>query len=67
MVALLLAISVGTAVRFMPKLDYLPDGNANFLLARILVPLGYSIEESARIAENGTSGKATLGARRARW
>ena len=51
MVALLLAISVGTAVRFMPKLDYLPDGNANFLLARILVPPGYSIEESARIAE----------------
>ena len=51
MVALLLALSVGTAVRFMPKLDYLPDGNANFLLARILVPPGYSIEESARIAQ----------------
>ena len=50
LVALLMAISIGTAVRFMPKLDYLPDGNANFMLARILVPPGYSIEESARIA-----------------
>ena len=50
LVALLMALSIGTAVRFMPKLDYLPDGNANFMLARILVPPGYSIEESARIA-----------------
>ena len=50
LVALLMAASIGTAVRFMPKLDYLPDGNANFMLARILVPPGYSIEESARIA-----------------
>ena len=50
LVALLMAVSIGTAVRFMPKLDYLPDGNANFMLARILVPPGYSIEESARIA-----------------
>ena len=50
MVALLMAASIGTAVRFMPKLDYLPDGNANFLLARILVPPGYSIEETARIS-----------------
>ena len=51
MVALLLALSVGTAWRLMPKLDYLPDGNANFLLARILVPPGYSIEEAARISQ----------------
>ena len=50
LVALLMAASIGTAVRYMPKLDYLPDGNANFMLARILVPPGYSIEESARIA-----------------
>lgn len=51
MVSLLLALSVGTAVRLMPKLDYLPDGNANFLLARILVPPGYSVEEAARISQ----------------
>ena len=50
MVALLLALSVGVTARLMPKLDYLPDGNANFLLARILVPPGYSVEESANIA-----------------
>ncbi|MGC6517966.1 MAG: efflux RND transporter permease subunit [Candidatus Puniceispirillaceae bacterium] len=51
MVAVLMLLSIGTAVRFMPKLDYLPDGNANFLLARILVPPGYSIEEAARISQ----------------
>ena len=35
----------------MPKLDYLPDGNANFMLGRIFVPPGYSIEETKKIAD----------------
>ena len=50
MVAALLAGSIGFSVRFMPQLDYLPDGNANFILGRIFVPPGYSIEETKRIA-----------------
>lgn len=35
----------------MPKLDYLPDGNANFVFGRLIVPPGYSIDETRRIAE----------------
>jgi HAE1 family hydrophobic/amphiphilic exporter-1 len=38
-------------VRFMPQLDYLPDGNANFAFGRISVPAGYSMDETLRIAE----------------
>ena len=33
-----------------PKLDYLPDGNANFTFGRIIVPPGYSMDETIRIA-----------------
>ncbi len=39
------------AYLLMPKLDYLPDGNANFIFARISVPPGYSLEETSRIAK----------------
>ena len=35
----------------MPRLDYLPDGNANFAFGRISVPAGYSMDETLRIAE----------------
>ncbi|MGB2319586.1 MAG: efflux RND transporter permease subunit, partial [Candidatus Puniceispirillum sp.] len=37
--------------RFAPQLDYLPDGNANFAFGRIIVPEGYSIDETLKIAE----------------
>ena len=36
---------------FLPQLDYLPDGNANFAFGRISVPAGYSMDETLRIAE----------------
>ena len=51
LVVVIMLASIGTAVRLMPKLDYLPDGNANFLFGRILVPAGYSMDETLRIAE----------------
>jgi HAE1 family hydrophobic/amphiphilic exporter-1 len=51
LVATVLALSIGAATIFMPKLDYLPDGNANFMFARISVPAGYSMDETLRIAE----------------
>ena len=41
----------GFSYRFMPQLDYLPDGNANFVFGRIFVPPGYSMDETLRIAE----------------
>jgi len=50
-VVLVLVLSIGSAVKLMPKLDYLPDGNANFMFARINVPAGYSMDETLRIAE----------------
>ena len=50
-VALLVAGAVGFATRFMPQLDYLPDGNANFAFGRIFTPPGYSMDETLRIAE----------------
>ena len=50
-VGLLVAGAVGFATRFMPQLDYLPDGNANFAFGRIFTPPGYSMDETLRIAE----------------
>ena len=47
----LLTVTIGASVKLMPKLDYLPDGNANFMFGRISVPAGYSMEETLRIAE----------------
>ena len=46
-----LFISLGASIALMPKLDYLPDGNANFMFGRISVPAGYSMDETLRIAE----------------
>ena len=47
----LLVSSVAIIFLMMPKLDYLPDGNANFMLGRIFVPPGYSINETKKIAD----------------
>jgi len=47
----LLAAVSATAVALMPRLDYLPDGNANFVFGRISTPPGYSITETRKIAE----------------
>ena len=60
MVATLLAGSVGLSYSYMPKLDYLPDGNANFVFGRIIVPPGYSMEETLRIAERMEQAAAPL-------
>ena len=35
---------------FIPPLDYLPDGNRNFVFARIIVPPGYNKEATLDIA-----------------
>ncbi len=35
---------------FIPPLDYLPDGNRNFVFARIIVPPGYNKEATLEIA-----------------
>ena len=60
MVGMLLGGSVGLSYLFMPKLDYLPDGNANFVFGRIIVPPGYSMDETLRIAERMEAAAAPL-------
>ncbi|MDC1383556.1 efflux RND transporter permease subunit [Candidatus Puniceispirillum sp.] len=50
-VVAVLSTSFASSYALMPKLDYLPDGNANFMFGRISVPAGYSMEETLRIAE----------------
>ncbi|MDA7599213.1 efflux RND transporter permease subunit [Alphaproteobacteria bacterium] len=50
-VVVLITGAAGFVYRFMPQLDYLPDGNANFAFGRIFVPPGYSMDETLRIAE----------------
>ena len=50
-VATILVLAGAFCARFMPQLDYLPDGNANFAFGRISVPAGYSMDETLRIAE----------------
>ncbi len=47
----LLAAVSGVAVALMPRLDYLPDGNSNFVFGRIATPPGYSVTETRKIAE----------------
>ena len=55
-VALLVVIVVCGATglatwAFLPKLDYLPDGNRNFVAGRIQPPPGYNLEASNRVAK----------------
>ena len=36
---------------FMPRLDYLPDGNRNFVYSRVQPPPGYNLDTTFHIAE----------------
>ena len=47
---LILTASV-TISYFLPPLDYLPDGNRNFVFARIMVPPGYNKEATIEISQ----------------
>ena len=39
------------AVAFLPKLDYLPVGNRNFVLGFVLPPSGYNLDSTQKIAQ----------------
>ncbi len=58
-VAMIITAGISTW-RFMPQLDYLPDGNANFVFGSISVPPGYSMEETKRIAARMEEGARPL-------
>ena len=48
----LIAGSIVTLIVMMPPLDYLPDGNRNFVFGRILVPSGYTREATVNFAQS---------------
>ncbi|MFH1573568.1 MAG: efflux RND transporter permease subunit, partial [Acidobacteriota bacterium] len=43
------ALAIGLSIRMMPKAEYLPTGNQNFIFGILLPPPGYNIEEAGRI------------------
>ncbi len=54
--ALLLAVIICGATGFgtvylIPKLDYLPDGNRNFVFGRIQPPPGFNLETTSKVAD----------------
>ncbi len=51
-VAVLILGSVVSLVALMPPLDYLPDGNRNFVFGRISVPPGYTREATLDFAQS---------------
>ncbi len=51
--------AVTLSLRFLPKLEYLPEGNRNLIFGVMLPPPGYNLETStsiAEIVEGGVSG-----------
>ena len=51
-VALICGAAGTSAYLFLPKLEYLPEGNRNFVLGISLPPPGYNLETANAIAEN---------------
>ncbi len=47
----LIVTSIIIIISFLPPLDYLPDGNRNFVFARISVPPGYNKEATLEISK----------------
>lgn len=46
------AFAMVATVLLLPKLEYLPDGNRNFIFGFILPPPGYNLDTSEEIARN---------------
>jgi HAE1 family hydrophobic/amphiphilic exporter-1 len=50
-IALLTFVSIGGSWLLLPKAEYLPSGNSNFVTGILLPPPGYNLEEFRDIAE----------------
>ena len=59
-VLIIITVSSLASYKFLPRLDYLPDGNANFVFGRLIVPTGYSMKETLRITEKMESAAKPL-------
>jgi HAE1 family hydrophobic/amphiphilic exporter-1 len=51
MVAAITGIAISGAATFLPKLEYLPEGNRNLIFGVILPPPGYNLDTTLGIAE----------------
>ena len=45
------AAAIGAAILFLPKLEYLPEGNRNLVFGIIIPPPGYNLDTMAEIAQ----------------
>ncbi|MEM1306231.1 MAG: efflux RND transporter permease subunit, partial [Pseudomonadota bacterium] len=50
-VALITGSAIWAGIAFLPKLEYLPDGNRNLVFGVILPPPGYNLATTTQIAE----------------
>ena len=50
-ITLLTSIPIGLSIFLMPKTEYLPSGNENLIIALMLPPPGYNLEEVSRVRE----------------
>jgi len=53
-------VAVGLSFLLMPKAEYLPVGNQNFLFGQMLPPPGYSLDEVSKLQEIVTAELAPL-------
>ncbi len=51
-VAAVSVVAIGTTWIFRPDLEYLPNGNRNFIFGFVLPPPGYNLETSTAIGQN---------------
>ncbi len=51
LVVVMIGVSASMAWLLIPKTEYLPKGNQNFLFGFLLTPPGYNVEEYTRIAQ----------------
>jgi hydrophobic/amphiphilic exporter-1 (mainly G- bacteria), HAE1 family len=51
LVVTVLGVSLGLAWLLLPSIEYLPSGNRNLVITRVILPPGYNLEHSREIAE----------------
>ena len=62
-VALLISLAIASVVLLMPKKEYLPQGNRNFVLSILVPPPGLSVEERTEIGESFSTARSASPAR----
>lgn len=50
-VVIVTVVATGTTIILLPKLEYLPEGNRNFVFGMIFPPPGYNLDTMTEIAE----------------